>query len=69
MIVLCDNRRREALRVWKSGLGKKATYRALIEVFIRAGQVSYAHTVADILSEEEDTIDSAQHRPGNARLL
>ena len=64
MIVLCDNRRREALSVWKSGLGKKATYRALIEAFIRAGQVSYAQTVADILSEEEDTSDSAQHRPG-----
>lgn len=54
--------------MWKSRLGKEATYRALIEVFIRAGQVSYAQTVADILSEKEDTSDSTQHRPGNARL-
>ena len=60
-----DNRRREALSLWKCGRGKQATYRALIQVFIRAGQVSYAQTVADILSEE-DTSDSVQHGPGNA---
>ena len=54
-----DNRRREALYVWKSGLGKRATYRALIEAFIRAGQVAYADAVAETLSEQEDTADLA----------
>ena len=43
--------RREALSIWKSGLGSQATYRALIEVFVRAGRVNCAETIVAILSE------------------
>ena len=43
--------RREALGIWKSRLGREATYRALIEVFFRAGRLDYADAVCDILKE------------------
>jgi pentatricopeptide repeat protein len=44
----CDDRR-EALGLWKSRLGSGATYRALIEVFFKAGRLDYADAVCDLL--------------------
>ena len=46
--------RREALSKWKSGLGSRATYKALIEVFIKAGKADYADAVRDVLREGVD---------------
>lgn len=43
--------RRDALIKWKSGLGSKATYRALIEVFFQAGELTYAEFVCDLLRD------------------
>ena len=43
--------RREALKKWKSDLGKAATYRALIEVFFRAGRLDYAEFVCNLLKD------------------
>ena len=43
--------RREALDTWKSRLGREATYRALIEVFVKAGRLDYADAVCDILKD------------------
>ena len=37
---------------WKSGLGKAATYRALIEVFFNAGKVDYADAVCDLFNRD-----------------
>lgn len=42
-------RRREALSMWKSRLGSQATYRTLMEVFIKAGRPDYAKTIVEIL--------------------
>lgn len=47
--------RREALRQWKSGLGKAATYRALIEVFFNSGKVDYADAVCDLFKDPNVT--------------
>ena len=47
----CIVRRREALTRWKSGPGKAGTYRALIEVFYKAGKLDYADVVCDLLKE------------------
>ena len=44
--------RREALNKWKSGLGKAATYRALIQIFLQAGKVDYAEFVCDLLKDD-----------------
>jgi pentatricopeptide repeat protein len=52
-----DHRRREALGIWKSRLGSGATYRALIEVFFKAGRLDYADAVCDLLMIK-DTIDT-----------
>ena len=38
---------------WKSGLGRKATYRALVEVFFQAGELTYAYEVCSLLSDTE----------------
>ena len=45
-------RRREALNKWKSGLGRAATYRALIQIFFQAGKVDYAEFVCDLLKDD-----------------
>ena len=47
--------RREALSKWKSGLGKAATYKALIEVFFNAGKVDYADAVCDLFKDTSAT--------------
>ena len=39
------------MNIWKSTLGRRATYKALMEVFIRAGRRDCAATVVDILKE------------------
>ena len=39
---------------WKSGLGSKATYRALIEVFYQAGELDYANLVCNLLRDTEE---------------
>ena len=49
-----DRYRREALSKWKSGLGSRATYKALIEVFIKAGKADYADAVCGVLREGVD---------------
>ena len=41
--------RREALNLWKSRLGGAATYKALIEVFVKAGRLDYAEFVCGLL--------------------
>ena len=43
---------------WKSGLGKAATYRALIEVFFSAGKVDYADAICDLF---KDTSATSKH--------
>ena len=43
------NYRREALSIWKSRLGSLATYRALIEVFYEANELTYADYVCQLL--------------------
>ena len=48
---MCIKRRREALSRWKSGLGKAATYRALIQIFLQAGKVDYAEFVCDLFKD------------------
>jgi pentatricopeptide repeat protein len=53
--VLYTHPRREALSVWKSRLGSGATYRALIEVFFKAGRLDYADAVCDLLKDSSDT--------------
>ena len=45
--------RREALEKWKSRLGKEATYRALIEVFYEAGEITLADLVCDLFKIDE----------------
>ena len=47
--------RREALGIWKSRLGSGATYRALIEVFFKAGRLEYADAVCSLLKDSIDT--------------
>ena len=41
------------MSTWKSGLGKAATYKALIKIFIEAGKVDYADKVCDLLKGED----------------
>ena len=43
--------RREALSIWKSRLGSAATYKALIEVFMKAGRRDYAEIVCSLLKD------------------
>ena len=50
--------RRETLSIWKSGLGSQATYRALMEVFVKAGRVDCAETIVEILSEGAEMTDA-----------
>ena len=52
-----DDDRREALGIWKSRLGNGATYRALIEVFFKAGRLDYADAVCSLLKDSSDTRD------------
>ena len=49
-----DDHRREALGIWKSRLGSRATYRALIEVFFKAGRLDYADAVCSLLKDSSD---------------
>ena len=51
MILCYDDDRREALGIWKSRLGSGATYRALIEVFFKAGRLDYADAVCSLLTD------------------
>ena len=44
--------RREALGIWKSRLGSGATYRALIEVFFKAGRLDYAELVCGLFMDD-----------------
>ena len=37
------------MRTWKSRIGYLATYKASIEVFIKAGKVAYADFMCDFL--------------------
>ena len=49
LMYLCH--RREALSMWKSRLGRSATYRLLIDTFLRAGRVHLAEFVCELLGE------------------
>ena len=55
----CDcvsiHRRRDALSTWKSRLGSQATYRALVEIFVKAGRVDCAEAIVEILKEGAET--------------
>ena len=53
--IVYDHDRREALGIWKSRLGSGATYRALIEVFFKAGRLDCADAVCDLLKGSSDT--------------
>lgn len=44
--------------MWKSGLGSQATYRALMEVFVRAGRLGCAKSVVEILREGAEATDT-----------
>ena len=39
--------------MWKSKLGRAATYKALIKIFVEAGEADYADRVCDLLKEED----------------
>jgi pentatricopeptide repeat protein len=54
-MIVYDDDRREALVIWKSRLGSGATYRALVEVFFKAGRLDYADAVCDLLKDSSDT--------------
>ena len=41
--------------IWKFRLGSGATYRALIEVFFKAGRLDYADAVCSLLKDSSDT--------------
>ena len=43
---------------WKSGLGSAATYRALMEVFVKAGRMDCAKNVVEILKEGAEIPES-----------
>ena len=45
--------RREVLSKWKSRLGSAATYRALVEVFIKAGKADYADAVCYLFKDAD----------------
>ena len=47
--------RREALSRWKARLGRRASYRALVEVFIRADHEDYAEVVCGLLTKGSST--------------
>ena len=53
-MIVYDDDRREALGIWKSRLGSGATYRALIEVFFKAGRLDYADAVCSLLKDSSD---------------
>ena len=54
--------------MWKSGLGSQATYKALMEVFVKAGRLDCAKTIVEILKEGADMTDAssgtAESTPG-----
>ena len=54
VMIVYDDDRREALGIWKSRLGSGATYRALIEVFFKAGRLDYADAVCSLLKDSSD---------------
>ena len=49
---------------WKSGLGSAATYRALLEVFVKADRMDCAKNVAEILKEGAELTDVSPPQPG-----
>ena len=51
---------------WKAGLGSQATYRALMEVFVRAGRLDCAQTIVAILKEGAEITETAHGRAGTA---
>ena len=46
------------MSVWKSRLGSQAAYKALMEVFVKAGKVDCAETIVEILSEGTEMTDA-----------
>ena len=49
---------------WKSGLGSAATYRALMEVFVKAGRMVLAESVVESLKEGAEVTDESSPQPG-----
>ena len=47
---------------WKSGRGSAATYRALMEVFVKAGRMVLAESVVEILKEGAEMTDESPPR-------
>ena len=44
--------RREALRIWKSNQGTRATYGNLLELFVNAGHTQCAEALCEILRKK-----------------
>ena len=51
LVVVSLTCRREALSTWKLRLGSKATYMALMKIFVDTGRVDCAETIVDIMKE------------------
>ena len=49
MLYMC---RREALKIWKSRLGFRATYGKLLEVFVDSGHTSCAEVLCELLRKK-----------------
>ena len=49
---------------WKSGLGSAATYKALMEVFVKARRMDLAESVVEILKEGAEVTDELNPQPG-----
>lgn len=44
-------RRREALKIWKKKLGLRATYKNLLELFVKACHDKCANALCDVLKK------------------
>ena len=59
MIICFHIYRREALYIWKTRNGSKATYNKLIKIFEQAGYKSYADEVRIVQLSDSETDDSS----------
>ena len=52
--------------MWKAGLGSQATYKALMEVFVKAGRVDCAETIVEILKEGAEMTEASSGPQGGS---
>ena len=59
------------MNVWKSRVGAQGTYRALMEVFVRANKRDYAEVIVNILSEGAEVTTGSDSSGGKqlAKLI